>query len=217
MKSDAQLQRDVIAELEADPLIDHTQIGVSVTDGVVTLNGLVRSYAEKMAAEKDARRISGVQAIAEEIKVRFPSDPKTSDSEIAKRIVDVFGWNVLIPNGKIDVKVENGWVTLSGVVDYGYQHDAAKKAAGQISGVMGVSDLIELRLTPVASTVRDRVKSAIRRQADRDADTIFVATEGGTVTLSGRVSGWAERRIAEQAALGSPGVSKVIDRIAIAA
>lgn len=217
MKSDAQLQRDVMAELEADPLIDHTEIGVSVTGGVVTLNGLVKSYAEKIAAEKDARRVFGVQAIAEEIKVRYPSDAKTSDTEIAKRIVDLFEWNVLIPEHHIEVKVEHGWVTLTGKVNFGYQRDAAKKTAGQISGVVGISDLIELRHMPVASTVRDRVQAAIKRQADRDAETLGVTTDGGKVTLTGRVSGWGERRIAEQAAWACPGVTKVVDQIAIAA
>lgn len=217
MKSDAQLQRDVMAELEADPLIDHTEIGVSVTGGVVTLNGLVKSYAEKLAAEKDARRVFGVQAIAEEIKVRYPSDAKTSDTEIAKRIVDLFEWNVLIPEHRIAVKVEHGWVTLTGKVDFGYQRDAAKKAAGQINGVVGISDLIELRYMPIATTVRERVKAAIRRQADRDAESVSVTTDGGKVTLTGRVSGWGERMIAEQAAWACPGVTKVVDQIAIAA
>ena len=217
MKSDAQLQRDVMAELEADPVVDHTEIGVSVTDGVVTLNGLVKSYAEKMAAEKDTRRVFGVQAIAEEIKVRYPNEAKTSDTEIAKRIVDLFEWNVLIPEHHIGVKVEHGWVTLTGKVDFGYQRDAAKKAAGQINGVVGISDLVELRFTPIASTVRDRVQAAIKRQADRDAETLGVTTDGGKVTLTGRVSGWGERMIAEQAAWACPGVTNVVDRIAIAA
>ena len=217
MKCDAQLQRDVMAELEADPVVDHTEIGVSVTDGVVTLNGLVKSYAEKMAAEKDTRRVFGVQAIAEEIKVRYPNDAKTSDTEIAKRIVDLFEWNVLIPEHHIGVKVEHGWVTLTGKVDFGYQRDAAKKAAGQINGVVGISDLVELRFTPIASTVRDRVQAAIKRQADRDAETLGVTTDGGKVILTGRVSGWGERMIAEQAAWGCPGVTKVVDQIAIAA
>jgi osmotically-inducible protein OsmY len=217
MKSDAQLQRDVMAELEADPLVDHSEIGVSVTGGVVTLNGLVKSYAEKLAAEKDARRVYGVEAIAEEIKVRYPSDAKTSDTEIAKRIVDLFAWNVLVPEHHIKVKVEHGWVTLTGRVDFGYQRDAAKRAAGQINGVVGISDLVELRYTPVAATVRERVKAAIKRQADRDAETVGVATDGGQVTLTGRVSGWGERMIAEQAAWTCPGLTMGVDHIAIAA
>jgi osmotically-inducible protein OsmY len=217
MKSDAQLQHDVIAELEADPLVDHSEIGVSVSGGVVTLNGLVKSYAQKVAAEKDARRVYGVKAIAEEIKVRYPGDPKTSDTEIARRIIDLFSWNVLIPENHINVKVENGWVTLAGKVDYGYQKDAAKKAAGQISGVVGISDLIELHYVPVASIIRERVKAAIKRQAGIDAESVKVSTDGGKVVLTGLVSGWNERRIAERAAWSSPGVTKVEDRIAIAA
>jgi osmotically-inducible protein OsmY len=184
---------------------------------VVTLNGLVKSYAEKIAAEKDARRVFGVQAIAEEIKVRYPSDAKTSDTEIAKRIVDLFVWNVLVPEHHIKVKIEHGWVTLTGRVDFGYQRDAAKRAAGQINGVVGISDLVELRYTPVAATVRERVKAAIKRQADRDAETVGVGPHRGQVDHTRPVCRGGGRMMAAKAAGSCPGVTKVVDHIAIAA
>ena len=115
-KTDSQLQHDVMAELEWEPAVDHADIGVAVTDGVVTLSGYVKSFTEKLAAEKAARRVAGVKAIAEEIKVRLASDNKTADHEIAKRIVDVIAWTVAIPADKVKVKVEHGWVTLTGSV-----------------------------------------------------------------------------------------------------
>jgi osmotically-inducible protein OsmY len=129
MKTDSQLQRDVMAELEWEPRVDHADIGVAVVDGVVTLTGFVKSYAEKLAAEQAVRRVSGVKALAEEIKVRFASDPATADHEIAKRIVDMYQWSVLVPAQRIKVKVEHGWVTLSGEVEWHYQAEEARKIA----------------------------------------------------------------------------------------
>ncbi|AMK22913.1 MULTISPECIES: BON domain-containing protein [Sphingomonadaceae] len=216
MKSDSQLQRDVMAELEWEPSVDHADIGVAVTDGVVTLSGFVKTYSEKLAAEKAARRVAGVKAIAEEIKVRFASDPKTADHEIAKRILDMFAWNVSIPDDKIKVKVEHGWVTLTGTVDWYYQSDEARKVAGKVTGVTGVSNQIELRRLPTAHDVKDRIVAAIKRQADLDAATVTVLTDGGKVTLSGKVKAWNERQIAERAAWSAPGVTKVDDNIVVA-
>jgi osmotically-inducible protein OsmY len=215
-KTDQQLQRDVIAELEWEPSVDHADIGVAVNDGVVTLSGFVKTYAEKIGAEKAARRVSGVQAIAEEISVRFSSDPKTADHEIAKRIVDMFTWNVLVPDESIKVKVEHGFVTLSGSVDWAYQRAEAKKVAGKISGVKGVADLIEVRLRPSSWDIRQKIVDAIKRQADADANAITVTTDGGKVTLRGKVKAWSERRVAENAAWAVPGVTRVVDDIVVA-
>jgi osmotically-inducible protein OsmY len=215
MKTDGQLQHDVMDELEWDPSVDHADIGVAVNDGVVTLSGYVSNYLEKMAAEKAARRVSGVKAIAEEIHVRFKSEPKTADHEIAKRILDMFSWNVSIPHDKINVKVEKGWVTLSGVVDAYYQSDEARRAAARISGVTGVSNLIEVKKLPVSADIRDRIAAAFKRQADLDAAGVTIATDGNTVRLGGRVKAWHERGVAERAAWAAPGVTKVEDNIVV--
>lgn len=215
-KSDSQLQHDVMAELEWEPSIDHADIGVAVNDGVVTLSGYVKSYPQKVAAEKATRRVAGVRAIAEEIKVRFASDPKTADHEIAKRIIDLFAWNVSIPDDKIKVKVEHGWVTLSGTVDWHYQSNEARAAAGRVTGVTGVSNLVEVKKLPVASDIKDRIMAAFKRQADLDAGTVTVATDGSTVRLGGKVKNWNERGIAERAAWAAPGVNKVEDNIVVA-
>ncbi len=214
-KTDSQLQRDVIAELAWEPSVDHADIGVAVNDGVVTLSGYVKSYPEKMAAEKATRRVLGVKAIAEEIKVRFASDPKTADHEIAKRIVDMFAWNVSIPD-ELSVKVEHGWVTLSGTVDWFYQSNEARKVAGRVTGVVGVSNLIEVKKLPAPSDVKELITAAFKRQANLDAASVTVITEGGTVKLGGKVRAWNERGIAERAAWAAPGVTRVEDNIVVA-
>jgi len=215
-KTDSQLQHDVIAELEWEPRVDHADIGVAVNDGVVTLSGYVKTYPEKFAAEEAARRVAGVRAIAEEIKVRLASEPKTADHEIAKRVVDLFAWNVSIPDERLSVKVERGWVTLSGTVDKHYQSEEARRAAGRVSGVLGVVNLITVKQLPVPADIKDRIMAAFKRQANLDATTVSVATEGGKVKLSGKVRAWSERGLAEQAAWAAPGVTAVQDDIVVA-
>ncbi len=216
MKSDSELQRDVMDELKWDPRVDHAQIGVTAKGGVVTLSGFVPTYAEKMAAEKAARRVKGVRAIAEEIEVRFASDPKTADAEIAKRILDSFAWNVTVPDDRLTVKVERGWVTLGGKVDWHYQKVAAHKVAGKIGGVKGIGNLIEVQSRPSVTDVRDRIMAAFKRSSVVDASHINVLVDGSTVTLGGKVQGWNERQVAERAAWSAPGVTRVDDNIILA-
>lgn len=215
MRTDGQLQRDVIAELEWEPSIDHADIGVSVVDGVVTLNGYVKSYAEKLAAERAVRHIAGVHAIAEELKVRFASDPKTADHEIAKRIVDMLHWSALVPGVQIKVKVEHGWVTLTGDVDWHYQTVEARKIAAGITGVTGVSSNLAVARHATDTDVRQRIETAFERQANLDATAVTIALDGGTVTLGGKVRAPYERWAAEQAAWSAPGVTEVVDHIAV--
>ncbi len=215
MKTDSQLQQDVMDELQWEPRVDHANIGVAAKDGVVTLSGYVGSYTSKIAAEKAARRVKGVRGLAEEIEVRFASDPKTSDPEIAKRIADMFDWSVTIPRDKIQVKVEHGWVTLSGSVDFHFHRQSAKDLASRINGVKGVTNLIEVKVAPSPSDVKDRIMAAFKRNADLDASTITVVADGGTVRLGGKVHAWYERQIAERAAWAAPGVNRVEDNIAV--
>lgn len=181
----------------------------------MTLSGYVKSFTEKLAAEKAARRVAGVKAIAEEIKVRLASDNKTADHEIAKRIVDMIAWTVSIPADKVKVKVEHGWVTLTGSVDWYFQSIEARKAAGRVSGVVGVTNLIEVKQLPASTDVKDRIVSAFKRQADLDAAGVTVTTDGSTVKLSGKVHAWNERGIAERAAWSAPGVTRVEDHLTV--
>jgi osmotically-inducible protein OsmY len=215
MKTDSQLQKDVMAELEWEPRVDHANIGVAANDGVVTLSGFVSNYSAKIAAEQAARRVKGVRGLAEEIEVRFATDAKTSDPEIAKRIADMFDWNVNIPKGKVSVKVEHGWVTLSGQVGYHYHRETAKDLASRIGGVMGVTNLIEVKKSPSPLDVRSRIVDALKRSADLDASTITVVTDGDTVKLGGKVHASYERRIAERAAWAAPGVNRIEDNIMV--
>ena len=213
MKTDSQLQQDVMDELQWEPRVDHANIGVAATDGVITLSGFASSYAEKIAAEKAARRIKGVRGLAEEIEVRLPSQAKTADPEIAKRIADIFDWSAMIPNNKIAVKVEHGWVTLTGMVDGHFQRKSAVDFASRISGVIGVSNQITVKAAASPLDVKDRIMAAFRRNADLDASSITVSADGNTVRLGGQVHAWYERQIAERAAWSAPGVDRIEDNI----
>ena len=213
MKTDSQLQQDVMDELQWEPRVDHANIGVAATDGVITLSGFASSYAEKIAAEKAARRIKGVRGLAEEIEVRLPSQAKTADPEIAKRIADIFDWSAMIPNNKIAVKVEHGWVTLTGMVDGHFQRKSAVDFASRISGVKGVSNQITVKAAASPLDVKDRIMAAFRRNADLDASSITVSADGNTVRLGGQVHAWYERQIAERAAWSAPGVDRIEDNI----
>ncbi|MGZ8999088.1 MAG: BON domain-containing protein [Allosphingosinicella sp.] len=216
MKTDSQLQQDVLDELNFEPQVDHERIGVIARNGVVTLTGFVPTFVQKAAAEKATRRVAGVKAIAEEIEVRFQSDPKTTDAEIAERILFMLEWDVSIPEDKLQVKVEHGWATLTGEVEWYYQKKAARKAAAKVPGVMGVTDLITLSLRASAHDVRQRIIDAFKRSGSIDANAIDVQVDGGTVRLGGKVRGWNERKVAERAALSTPGVSQVEDNIVLA-
>jgi osmotically-inducible protein OsmY len=216
MKTDSQLQLDVMEELEWEPGLNHEHIGVSVDKGVVSLSGTVQSYAEKLLAENTARRVKGVRAIAEELEVRYDWQPKTSDSEIARRISDLLDWDPLVPTDRIRVTVEDGIAKLKGKVDWHYQKDLAFKDASKISGVVRIDNWIEVTPSVSAGDVRERIEHAFERQADLDAEKILVRADGGKVTLSGSVSSWTKRELAERAAWAAPGVEKVEDKTVIA-
>lgn len=216
MKTDSQLQRDVFDELCWEPMVEHAHIGVIAADGVVTLTGHVPNYAQKVAAERAAKRVKGVRAVAEEIEVKLDGTARTSDEDIARRILSTLRWDVTVPEEKIQVKVEHGYVTLTGEVDWNYQKEAARTAAARISGVRMVSNAIVVKSQPSRADIRDRIMAAFKRLSALDAATIDVRVEGGTVKLSGKVHGWNERRIAEQAVWAAPGVTRVEDDIVLA-
>jgi osmotically-inducible protein OsmY len=215
MKSDSQLQLDVMDELKWEPGIDHEGVGVAVDDGVVTLSGTVQSFGEKLLAEKAARRVKGVRAIAEDLVVRYDWQPKTSDSEIAKRICNVLEWDPMVPKDRVAVTVEDGVVRLKGKVDWHYQKDLAFKHASKVSGVVRIDNWIDVTPKVSVDNVRERIEEAFERQADLEAEKIRVTADGGRVTLSGNVSSWAKRNVAERAAWAAPGVSYIDDNLTV--
>lgn len=215
MNSDLQLRQDVLDELEFEPSVNAAHIGVTANHGVVTLTGFVRSYVEKTIAERAARRVKGVKAIAEEIEVRLPSDRKRADDEIAARAIEILKWQVGLPAERIRVKVEKGIVTLTGDVDWQFQRAEADHVVHKLSGVVGVLNQIRVASPVHAIEVKEKIEKALQRSADLEASRITVETEGGRVILKGKVHAWYERDIAERAAWSAPGVTEVLDRLTI--
>jgi osmotically-inducible protein OsmY len=211
---DKALRLDIIDELDFEPSIHAQDIGVAASNGVVTLTGHVYSYAEKLAVERTVGRIKGVKALAMEIEVRLPSSPKTSDDEVAKRCVDILKWNVWTSES-IQARVEHGWVTLTGSVDWAYQRQAAERAIHALSGVRGVSNLIAIKPAVQSDDVQSTIEKAFLRNAELESGHIRVQAMAGQVVLEGNVKTWHERQIAEQAAWSAPGVTSVDDRIRV--
>ncbi len=216
MKTDSQVQQDVMAELKWEPSINATHIGVEVADGIVTLAGHVGSYAEKWDAEHAAQRVSGVKALAVEMDVKLPGSSKRNDSDIAGSAENMLMWATYVPKDSVKIMVENGWITLSGEVSWEYQRKAAVDAVCHLMGVTGVSDQITIKATVAASTVKSDIEAALKRRAHADAQKILVNVSGADVTLSGTVHSWAERELATHSAWGTAGVRSVVDNIAVA-
>ena len=217
-KSNTQLQQDVLSELKYEPSVSASEIGVTAKDGIVGLTGNVKNYAEKYAAVHVAERVAGVKAVTDEMKVDLPAFHVRNDEDIARAAVNGLQWNVWVPPNHIKVKVDSGWITLEGEVDYKYQQIEAELAVRNLTGVKGVSNLINLKKPAVLSSeVKANIDQALRRAAEVDADRINVSVVQDRVTLKGTVSSWAERQAAEHAAWSAPGVRTVEDDLVIAA
>jgi osmotically-inducible protein OsmY len=215
MKTDANVQQDVLAELKWEPSVNATDIGVEVKDGVVTLAGHVDSYSEKWNAERAAQRVYGVKALAVEMDVRLPGSSKRNDGDIARSAENVLQWTTYLPTNSVKVMVEAGWITLTGEVEWGYQREAAAHAVRNLMGVTGVSDDIRVKPTVTRGAVKGDIEAALKRRAHADANNIAVAVNGNDVTLSGTAHTWSERMLARNTAWGTPGVHSVVDNITI--
>lgn len=215
MKSDTQLQKDVTDELRWEPSISEKEIAVVVKDGVVTLGGYVQSYAQKRAAEQAVARVAGVRAVAEDIQVKLPTSSQRSDTEIAHAVINALKWDTEVPDELIKAKVENGWVTLEGSVEFFYQRGAAERCVRFLNGVKGVTNLMSVKRGATTTKVSQNIEAALKRRAETDADKIKVDTTDGRVTLRGSVHSWLELKEAENAAWATPGVWSVDDKLAV--
>ena len=212
---DAHLRRDVEEELEWEPSLHATEIGVAVHDGIVTLTGSVPSYTEKRAAERVAKRVQGVKAVANDIEVRMPWTSERTDADIAQAAVDALKWKTLVPDDRIKVAVSKGWITLEGDVDWQFQRKDAEEAVHHLVGVRGVTNQITVKPRVLATAVKSRIEAAFRRSAELDAQKIRVETHDGKVTLHGQLHSWAERDEADRTAWAAPGVSEVENLIMV--
>jgi osmotically-inducible protein OsmY len=212
---DIDIRQSVLDALEFEPSIDAASIGVAVDNGVVTLTGHVPTYREKLRAEELAMAVRGVKGIAQEIEVRPVGAHPAADDEIAQRILDVLRWSTGLPVDAVKVKVQSGWVTLSGKVEWNYQRESAARAIRDLAGVKGVTNAILIAPKASPADIRDRIVQALKRQAELDMQNIRVEVSEGAVTLEGRVHSLTERRVAEQAVWAVPGIREVRDRLSV--
>ncbi len=216
-KSDAQLMNDVVEELRWDPRVGRAEIGCAVHDGVVTLNGQVDSFAKKYAATRAAERVSGVKVVADELTVHVPSSLTRTDIDIAHAVADALRWDVEVPDEKVKARIENGWVTLEGDVEWEFERSAAQRAVRYLTGVKGVSNAIRIANRAFGPEVKQRIEGALKRSAELNASRVHVDAVDGHVTLKGSVRSSAARYDAERAAWSAPGVTSVKDELTVTA
>ncbi|QAY86147.1 BON domain-containing protein [Pseudomonas arsenicoxydans] len=215
MKTDKELKNDILEELRWEPSVNAEQIGVEIKDGIVTLTGHVNSYVEKWAAEQAAQKVSGVRALAVEMDVKLPGPSQRNDADIARSAENVLEWTSNLIKESIKIKVEDGWVTLAGDVEWEYQRREAVGAIRNLMGVKGVSNNILIKSTASARGVKAEIAEALKRRAIIDSQKITVDVQGADVTLSGTVDNWAERELAAHSAWSTAGVKNVQNNIIV--
>jgi osmotically-inducible protein OsmY len=215
MKTDDQIQKDVMEELKWEPFLTASTIGVSVKDGIVTLSGKVDSFAKKIAAEKATKKVAGVKAVAEDIQVGVSPTLSKTDTEIAEAVLNALRWHAAVQDEKIKIKVEDGSVKLEGEVEWEYQRSNAKAAIENLAGVKYVINLVTIKPKVTASDIEKKIGAAFQRSASIDAEKITAAVSGGKVTLSGTVRSFIEKEDAENAAWKAPGVTYVDNKLEV--
>lgn len=213
--TDKLLKQHVENALEWEPSLDASDVAVAVDEGVVSLRGTVRTYAEKLTAEKIALRLFGTKGVANDLDVHIANGQERTDTEIAQAAASALKWNSTSGVERVTVAVTNGWIRLSGSVDWQYQREAAARAIRELTGVKGVINNIAVQPVIKTMDVRDKIEAAFKRSAEIDARRIQVGAEDGKVILTGNVRSWAERQEAERAAWSAPGVKQVDDRLAV--
>lgn len=216
MKTDRELQEQILAALEWEPGVDAAGIGVSVSDGVATLQGTVTTYLQRSTAERAVRHVFGVRGIANELQVSPTAGMSRTDSAIAEAVANALEWDSAVPDNTVKPTVSNGWVTLNGTVSWQFQKSAAERAAQRLYGVKGVTNAITLKPQARSADVKTKIENAFKRSAEIDAQRIKVETIDGGVILTGAVHSLSERDEAERAAWSAPGVVRVDDRLTIA-
>jgi len=209
MQTDNDIQKEVIAALKGEPSLRDDDIALGVRDGVVTLAGFVDSYADKWRAERTVSKLKGVKAVVNDLKVKLPVSSQRPDPELARAVVDALKWNIQVPHDRIQVVVEDGWVTLKGEADWYYQKEEAERTVRNLTGVKGVSNLITVAVKPTPSDVKRRIVEALQRAAQFDAERITVEIDGHKAILRGTVRSYAELKDAERAVRNVPGISEV--------
>jgi len=216
-KDDSKLKEDVLTELRWDPSVSSDGISVSADDGIVTLRGSVPHYVEKSYAERAAERVAGTHAVADELEVKMQDSYSRSDEDIARSASNSLDWNYQVPVG-VQAAVENGWITLTGEVNWDFERNAARDAVASLMGVNGVSNNISLKSKRVDATdLKERIEAALKRSAESEGKGITVTVNGTAVNLSGNVHSISEMQDARMAAWNAPGVTMVSDDLKIAA
>lgn len=213
MKSDLEIKKDVLEELKWQPNIKETQIGVVVENGTVMLTGVLDNFKKKVAAENAVRKVKGVKALAGDIQVKYGSAFQKTDLEISKAIVKAFEWDTAVAEDKISIEVRDGWINLSGEVEYSYQKDAAKRVTERITGVKWINNTITIKQSIDLLDVKEKIAKVFKRSADIEANAIKVEVIDGMVKLRGAVHSIDEKKAAENAAYLAPSVHIVINEL----